>query len=491
MKKVYMRSCVWLLVLLLMVPVGGFSQDTGSAPPPFRQEELDQMLAPIALYPDSLLIQMLMASTYPLEVVQAQRWLNSNPNLKDEQLAAALEQKDWDPSVKSLVNFPPVLAMMNDKLEWTQDLGDAFLGQQDQVMATVQDLRAKAHAQGNLKTTSEQVVVVQDDSILIEPVSPQVIYVPAYNPTVVFGPWWYPAYPPYYYYPPGYAVITTGIISFGVALTLGAAWGYAWGHPNWAHRHVYINPSQNIAINRFYPKHRPPGAVPGPGEWRHDPVHRKGVAYKDPVARQQFGHPGKSGANVRKDFKGIDQGSPGRSPKPGNPPEQQHHSPATVEQQRNPSAVKDRSSGQQRKETTGQGAMKLDQQASGHQKSTPAGNTAAGDRSSGLQKKETAGQGAMRFDQQSSGQRKNTPAGNTAGGDRQVKTKGVDGNQQKGSTTTQNRSLGDVKGLNPGGGEVKQQIDRSHSSQSVQTQKPGKPPLKGGKVNPDERPPAN
>ncbi len=110
--------------------------------------------------------------------------------------------------MKSLVNFPSVLAMMNDKLEWTQNLGDAFLGQKDQVMATVQDLRAKAHAQGTLKTTSEQVVVVQENSIVIEPVSPQVIYVPAYNPTVVYGPWWYPAYPPYYYHPPGYAVIS-------------------------------------------------------------------------------------------------------------------------------------------------------------------------------------------------------------------------------------------------------------------------------------------
>lgn len=156
------------------------------------------MLAPIALYPDSLLIQVLMAATYPLEVVQAARWVSQNPNLKGEKLAAALNQKSWDPSVISLVNFPSVLAMMNDKLEWTQNIGDAFLGQKDQVMATIQNLRAKAQAQGTLKTTKEQVVVVQEKTIVVEPADPMVVYVPAYNPTVVYGAWWYPAYPPYY-----------------------------------------------------------------------------------------------------------------------------------------------------------------------------------------------------------------------------------------------------------------------------------------------------
>ncbi len=191
-----------------------------------------------------------MAATYPLEVVQAARWVEANPNLKGEQLAFALEQKYWDPSVKSLVNFPSVLAMMNDKLEWTQNIGDAFLGQKDQVMATIQDLRARAQAQGTLKTPNEQVVQVKEKTIVIESASPEVIYVPVYNPTVVYGPWWYPAYPPYYYYPPGYAVSTASIISFGVGMALGAAWGYAWGSVNWSEiKYMWIRP--NVTINIY------------------------------------------------------------------------------------------------------------------------------------------------------------------------------------------------------------------------------------------------
>ena len=321
MKKVYIRSCICLLVLSLMVPVAGFAQDTESAAPVFRQEELDQMLAPIALYPDSLLIQVLMAATYPLEIVQAARWVNQNPNLKNERLAIALDKKNWDPSVKSLVNFPSVLAMLNDKLEWTQNLGDAFLGQKDQVMATIQDLRLRAHAQGTLNTNNEQVVVVKEKTIVIEPADPLVVYVPAYNPTVVFGPWWYPAYPPYYYYPPGYAIVSPGIVSFGIGVGLGVPWGYAWGNVNWAHRHVYVNPNQNITINQYYHNYvrQPNINVPGrgPGDWRHDPSHRRGVTYRDPDLRQQFGHGG-GPPNPKFGGPGVPGGNP-PNPKFGGP----------------------------------------------------------------------------------------------------------------------------------------------------------------------------
>ena len=320
MKKVLMRTCLWLLVLSLMVPAGGFTQDTGSAPPVFRQEELDQMLAPIALYPDSLLIQVLMAATYPLEVVQAARWANQNPNLKGDNLANALNQKYWDPSVKSLMNFPSVLVMMNDKLEWTQNIGDAFLGQKDQVMATIQNLRAKAQAQGTLKTTREQVVVAQENTIVIEPANPEIVYVPAYNPTVVYGPWWYPAYPPYYFYPPGFAFVSAGIVSFGVGVALGAAWGYAWGSVNWADHHVYVNPGPGPGPRPGPGPGPRPGIGPGPIDWQHDPNHRKGVAYKDPGLRQQFGQPGNPGAEARKDFRGFNPGGPDRLGKPGDHP---------------------------------------------------------------------------------------------------------------------------------------------------------------------------
>jgi hypothetical protein len=133
MKKPCIHTLAWVLFLSLIIPAGSFAQST-SIPPIFRQEELDQMLAPIALYPDPLLVQMMMAVTYPLEVVEAARWVNAHPNPKGDQLAIALEKKDWDPSVKSLVNFPTALAMMDGNLTWIQNLGDAFLAQQNQVM---------------------------------------------------------------------------------------------------------------------------------------------------------------------------------------------------------------------------------------------------------------------------------------------------------------------------------------------------------------------
>jgi len=168
--------------------------------------------------------------------------------VKGDALAKGLEAQPWDPSVKSLVNFPQVLAMMGEKLDWTQKLGDAFLAQQKDVMGTVQNLRAKAQASGNLKTTKEQVVKVEQETIIIEPASPQVIYVPAYNPTVVYGAWAYPAYPPYPVYPAGY-VATTAAFSFMAGAAVGAAWGYAWGHSNWHGGEVNVNVNQNTNIN--------------------------------------------------------------------------------------------------------------------------------------------------------------------------------------------------------------------------------------------------
>jgi len=205
------------------------------APNPFKPEELEQIAAPIALYPDPLIAQILMASTYPLEVVQAARFAKANASLTGTQLDDALKKETWDDSVKSLVAFPQVLTMMNEKLDWTQNLGDAFLGQQKDLMDAIQRLRGKAEAAGTLKSTSEQTVtvapappqqiVVQQappQVITIQPANPQVIYVPTYNPTVVYGAWPYPAYPPYYYYPPGY-VAGTALLSFGIGLAVGGA----------------------------------------------------------------------------------------------------------------------------------------------------------------------------------------------------------------------------------------------------------------------------
>ncbi len=247
MRQRSVRAFAWLLIVLLAAPPAAVGQQSETAPV-FKQEELDQLAAPIALYPDSLIAQILMASTFPLEVVQADRFAKQNANLKGEALTKALESQNWDSSVKSLVNFPQVLTMMSEKLDWTQKLGNAFLAQQKPLMDTIQSLRAKAQAAGNLKTTKEQTVIVEQKIIKIEPASPQVIYVPTYNPTVVYGVWAYPAYPPYYYYPPGY-VATTAAFSFAAGVAMGAAGGYAWGNTNWSGGDVHINNSQNININ--------------------------------------------------------------------------------------------------------------------------------------------------------------------------------------------------------------------------------------------------
>lgn len=154
------------------------------------------MLAPIALYPDPLLTQILMASTYPLEVIQAARWSKANPNLQGDQAVQAVADKPWDPSVKSLVAFPQLLLMMDEKLDWMERLGGAFLAQESQVMDTIQQLRQKASAAGHLQSNEQIQVQPQGQTIVIQPTNPQVIYVPYYDPMVVYGPWWWPGSPP-------------------------------------------------------------------------------------------------------------------------------------------------------------------------------------------------------------------------------------------------------------------------------------------------------
>jgi hypothetical protein len=305
-RRALMRGLSWLFMVLLAAPPSLIAQQSGQAPV-FKQEELDQIVAPIALYPDSLVAQILMASTYPLEVVQADRFAKQNASLKGEALTKALEAQSWDPSVKSLVNFPQVLTMMSEQLDWTQKLGDAFLEQQKPVMDTIQSLRAKAQAAGNLQTTKEQTVIVEEKIIKIEPASPQVIYVPAYNPTVVYGAWPYPAYPPYSYYPPGY-VATTAAFSFMAGAAVGAAWGYAWGNSNWRGGNVDVDVNRNTNINNNinrgnYAQQRPAG---GQGNaWQHNAEHRKGVAYRDQGTAQKFNRASTSEAvKSREDFRG-------------------------------------------------------------------------------------------------------------------------------------------------------------------------------------------
>jgi hypothetical protein len=298
MKTAVRRGLLGVLVLVLAAPPGAFGQfppppSAGvPAPQTFRQEELDQLLAPIALYPDALLAQILMAATYPLEVVQAARWVQAYPSVTGPELEEAMQQEPWDPSVKSLMPFPQVLAMMDAKLDWTQRLGDAFLAQQSAVMATIQTLRVRAQAAGYLQSTPQQIVVPEPQAIRIEPVTPQIIYVPVYDPTVVYGPWWAPAYPPYYWYPPGY-VVGASVWSFGVGLIVGSA---LWGGFDWHRHNVTV-----VNVRNFNTFNRTTIITP---TWHHDAGHRRGVPYHDPGVRQRFGQGPLPGAGAREAFRG-------------------------------------------------------------------------------------------------------------------------------------------------------------------------------------------
>jgi hypothetical protein len=225
------------------------ADNQGTAPSKYSAEQLEQMVSPVALYPDSLLSQTLMAATYPIQVVECERWVEQNPGVKGDQLDSALAAKDWDPSVKSLASFPDVLKRLNEDLEWVQDLGTAFLNQQKDVMDAVQRMRQKAQQAGSLKTTGQQKIVVEKQVIEIQPADPQVIYVPAYNPTVIYGPDWYA---PYWYYPavmappPGW-VAASNAMSFMAGVAVGSC---MFGDFNWGGGNVYVN--NNIFVNKRY-----------------------------------------------------------------------------------------------------------------------------------------------------------------------------------------------------------------------------------------------
>jgi Protein of unknown function (DUF3300) len=340
-----------LAILLAVPPLPGAQQPpTGGAQPPgtgrqpadapaFKPEELEQIVAPIALYPDALVAQVMMASTYPLEVIQASRFVKANPNLKDTALNEELKKYDWDDAVKSLVSFPQVLEVMNEKLDWMQKLGDAFLAQRKETMDAIQRLRARAQAEGNLKSNEQQKVIVepaasppspappaqagqpapppatveQQTIIKIEPASPQVVYVPSYNPTVVYGAWPYPAYPPYYPYPVGYPW-GAAAVSFGVGMAVGAA---VWGGCNWGGGDVDvdINKSNNFTsnVNRSEKatqiRNERGSGQGGRQSWNHNPEHRKGAQYRDTASQQRYNRGTSPQAGARDSYRGrADQG---------------------------------------------------------------------------------------------------------------------------------------------------------------------------------------
>jgi hypothetical protein len=277
-----MRKLIALLAALVLALPAARAAERAA----YTQAELDQMLAPVALYPDSLLSQVLMAATYPLEVVEAARWSRANPGLLGDEALRAAADREWDPSVKSLLAFPHLLARMDEKLDWTRQLGEAFLAQEGDVMDAVQRLRQKAKAEGHLQP-DERVRVVEDGStVVIEYADPRVVYVPYYDPWVVYGGWWWPAYPPVAWAPwPGYAVVRPG---FWWGVGIGVTAGFFFGGMDWHHHHVkVVHP-----YNQFYkPRSYAHGYKPvQPGKWQHDPAHRRGVGYRHPEAQKRFGY---------------------------------------------------------------------------------------------------------------------------------------------------------------------------------------------------------
>jgi len=303
-----------LLLLQMDLPVAAQTQQKPDSPtpkvgggdvPPEQQEatvispeQLDSLVAPIALYPDPMLAQVLAASTYPLEIIQLQQWLTKNKDLKDKALADAVAKQSWDPSVQALAGLPDVVKRLADDIQWTTDLGNAFLTQQSDVMDAVQRMRAKAKDKGNLKSNDQQKVetkvVESKQVIVIEQAKPDVVYVPSYNPTVVYGPPVYP-YPPVYYPPPGYYAAGMAI-SFGVGVAMGAMWSGGWGYGcGWGgNNNVTINNNNNFNRNSNIQggnrvSNQPSRGGAGGGNWQHNPKHRGGTPYSDRQTANKFG----------------------------------------------------------------------------------------------------------------------------------------------------------------------------------------------------------
>jgi hypothetical protein len=290
---------VALLMACLLAPAPVRSAD----PPPFTAAQLDQMLASIALFPDALLSQVLMASTYPSDVALAVDWAYANRQLKGDAAVKAVQDKPWDPSVQSLVAFPQVLAMFGENPQWVRDLGDAFLAQPADVMDSVQFLRAKAKEAGNLASNEQQVVTFEPappppqvivvnapppptQIIVIAPANPQVIFVPIFNPAWAFGPWWHPAFPPFFFPPPprwGWGWSSAARAGFWWGVGIGVSYSL-WGGVDWRRRDVNINVNNwnNINVNRRI------DSRDRDVQWRHDAGNRRGVPYRDAATRDRL-----------------------------------------------------------------------------------------------------------------------------------------------------------------------------------------------------------
>src|SRR5436189_1269709 len=264
--------------------------------PKLPAEQLDSLVAPIALYPDPLLAQTLAASTYPLEIIQLQQWLDQNKNLKDKALADAVAKQPWDPSVQALAGTRDVVQRLAGNIQWMDDLGNAFLAQQSDVMDAVQRMRGKAESKGTLKTSAQQVVETKTveggkQVIVVEPAQPDVVYVPSYDPAVVYGP---PAYPYYPYTYPGYYP-GMGLAWGAAGFALGAWAGGNWGNCDWNNGDININNKNNFNRNTNRNVNRGTGAGQG-NRWQHNPQHRGNAPYGDRGTAGKYGGRGPGGA---------------------------------------------------------------------------------------------------------------------------------------------------------------------------------------------------
>lgn len=292
------------------VPASAAAPAAAKLPP----EQLDSLVAPIALYPDALLAQTLVASTYPLEIIQLQQWLLKNPNLKDKALVDAVAKEPWDPSIQSMAAIPDVVKRLADDVQWTTDLGNAFLAQQSDVMDAVQRMRKKAADKGALVANEQQKVeteVVEGKTVIVvESTNPEVVYVPSYSPTVVYGAPYYP-YPPIYYppYVPGAAFVA---FSFGVAM--GAAWGGYCCGMGWGHNDIDIDINNNFNRNNINNGNRNQG-----GKWQHDAKHRGAAPYADRATANKYGGAarGDSPGNRQASARQQPAGGGNRSASPG------------------------------------------------------------------------------------------------------------------------------------------------------------------------------
>ncbi len=316
-----MKTCLtrWMFVLIASLFIGHdvamaqvspaesmdesvASEAPAQSPALLNEGELDQLTAPIALYSDPLLGMILAAATYPLEIVEAARWLDADDHaaLHGEELNSRLAVQRWDPSVKALVAVPEVLRMMNENIEWTDRLGNAFLSQQADVMDAIQRLRRRAADSGALHSTPEANVSMSDDEVVIEPTTVDVLYVPCYTP-VIYGAWPWPAYPPYYFPPPVGFCPPGPFLTFGIGFgIIGPYWGR--GRWNWHRHQFYVVPWSG-----GHPVH----------PWLHNPAHRHGVPYRDAATAHRYLGPSTRPSRARTPFPATPARPPRRRTSPG------------------------------------------------------------------------------------------------------------------------------------------------------------------------------